>query len=488
MTNLHVRFRRRQARSRGQSLVEFSLVVVPFVFIMMGIFDLGRGIYMMNGTAEAAREIARVTSVHSGCPLNAVSCDLGSSTETASVVATQRRLVPGLAIEHRNRHHLRRHQRRRQGRQHLPLGRRLRPGAGHLEFRADHARREHVRQPRLRVIQPGEVLPVSKERQMDHEPARERQQGQVMVLFLLAIFAIIGMVGLVLDGGSVFAQRRDQQTAADLAAMAGAAAYLNATGTADQRVAYAEGVATSVATANGYVEGTSGVDIEFSMNAGSFFNEATVNLAKPHRNNFAAILGMPTWDVGVTATARSTFQANGARGAMPLLFNAEAFPGAVCNEEAGPCTPTGLPAAWHRQRGRAAGRHAVQLDDLLHGQRQPVQRELERRRRAHQRRRARIPSSTSTTTSGRSTPARTTRCSTNSSTTRSGTCSRCRWSTMTATWSAGDTSGSSRPRARSDKVITGYFVSPVNGEELVVNGGHKSGELFTGAYSVRLTN
>ena len=67
---------------------------------------------------------------------------------------------------------------------------------------------------------------------MDHEPARERQQGQVMVLFLLAIFAIIGMVGLVLDGGSVFAQRRDQQTAADLAAMAGAAAYLNATGTA----------------------------------------------------------------------------------------------------------------------------------------------------------------------------------------------------------------------------------------------------------------
>ena len=66
---------------------------------------------------------------------------------------------------------------------------------------------------------------------MDHGPARERQQGQVMVLFLLAIFAIIGMVGLVLDGGSVFAQRRDQQTAADLAAMAGAAAYLNATGT-----------------------------------------------------------------------------------------------------------------------------------------------------------------------------------------------------------------------------------------------------------------
>lgn len=102
MKNLHVRFRRRQARTRGQSLVEFSLVVVPFVFILMGIFDLGRGIYMMNGTAEAAREIARVTSVHSGCPLNAVTCDLGSSTETASVVDTQQGLVPGLTIDTSN--------------------------------------------------------------------------------------------------------------------------------------------------------------------------------------------------------------------------------------------------------------------------------------------------------------------------------------------------------------------------------------------------
>ena len=91
--------RRRSGRSRGQALVEFSLVIIPFFFLIMGIFDLGRGIYMMNGTAEAAREIARVTSVHSGCPINAVTCDLGSSAQTASVVATQRGLVPGLTID-----------------------------------------------------------------------------------------------------------------------------------------------------------------------------------------------------------------------------------------------------------------------------------------------------------------------------------------------------------------------------------------------------
>jgi hypothetical protein len=90
---------RRGPRSRGQALVEFSLVLIPFVLIIMGIFDLGRGIYMMNGTAEAAREVARVTSVHSGCPQDAPpGCDMGSSSETAQSVATQRGLVPGMTI------------------------------------------------------------------------------------------------------------------------------------------------------------------------------------------------------------------------------------------------------------------------------------------------------------------------------------------------------------------------------------------------------
>ena len=232
MTNLPVRFRRRQARSRGQSLVEFSLVIVPFVFILMGIFDLGRGIYMMNGTAEAAREIARVTSVHSGCPLNAVSCDLGSSSETGDVVQTQRGLMPGLTIDTSSDitcvdiSDV------------VKADNTCRWGVDYVRVRVTSTFTPITPivgmfgNPTFRVVQPGEVLPVIKERQMDHGPARERQQGQVMVLFLLAIFAIIGMVGLVLDGGSVFAQRRDQQTAADLAAMAGAAAYLNATGTA----------------------------------------------------------------------------------------------------------------------------------------------------------------------------------------------------------------------------------------------------------------
>ena len=78
-----------RSRSRGQALVEFSLTVVIFLVLLMGIFDFGRAIYMYNGVAEAAREIARVTSVHPGSTL-------GNSAETAAVVDTQKGLIPNL--------------------------------------------------------------------------------------------------------------------------------------------------------------------------------------------------------------------------------------------------------------------------------------------------------------------------------------------------------------------------------------------------------
>ena len=35
--------RKMRGRARGQALVEFSLVLIPFLLILMGIADLGRG-------------------------------------------------------------------------------------------------------------------------------------------------------------------------------------------------------------------------------------------------------------------------------------------------------------------------------------------------------------------------------------------------------------------------------------------------------------
>jgi Flp pilus assembly protein TadG len=74
---------------RGQAVTELALVLIPFMLMLFGILDLGRGMYAYNAVAEAAREIARVTSVHAGDTL-------GESDETAAVVSTQYALIPGM--------------------------------------------------------------------------------------------------------------------------------------------------------------------------------------------------------------------------------------------------------------------------------------------------------------------------------------------------------------------------------------------------------
>jgi Flp pilus assembly protein TadG len=83
----------RDARATGQALVEFALAVVVFVFLLMAVFDFGRAIFMYNGVSQAAREIARTTSVH---PYLSTTATLGQSPETQATITAQRALVPGL--------------------------------------------------------------------------------------------------------------------------------------------------------------------------------------------------------------------------------------------------------------------------------------------------------------------------------------------------------------------------------------------------------
>jgi len=88
--------RRRHGTERGQSLVEFSMVIIVFLVILMGIVDFGMAIYKYNGVSQAAREIARVTSVHPCATPGALTCSPGGSAQTAQVVNTQKNLIPGL--------------------------------------------------------------------------------------------------------------------------------------------------------------------------------------------------------------------------------------------------------------------------------------------------------------------------------------------------------------------------------------------------------
>ena len=87
--------RRRQRRDRGQALVEFSLALIPFLLLLMAVFDFGRAIYIYNGVSQAAREVARAASVHPNEDTNPV----GYSLEATRTIDTQVGLIPGLVVD-----------------------------------------------------------------------------------------------------------------------------------------------------------------------------------------------------------------------------------------------------------------------------------------------------------------------------------------------------------------------------------------------------
>ena len=60
-----------RSRSRGQALMEFALVAPNFFFVLFGIIEFGRSVYVTQVLNNAAREGARYAIVHgaaSQCP------------------------------------------------------------------------------------------------------------------------------------------------------------------------------------------------------------------------------------------------------------------------------------------------------------------------------------------------------------------------------------------------------------------------------------
>jgi Flp pilus assembly protein TadG len=55
--------RRREEDRRGQTLVEFALILPVFILLLVGIFDFGRAIYANNTISNASREAVRLAIV-----------------------------------------------------------------------------------------------------------------------------------------------------------------------------------------------------------------------------------------------------------------------------------------------------------------------------------------------------------------------------------------------------------------------------------------
>jgi Flp pilus assembly protein TadG len=56
--------RRRPPEERGQSLIEFAIVLPMVMLLLFGALDLGRGVFTYNTLAQAAREANRVAIVN----------------------------------------------------------------------------------------------------------------------------------------------------------------------------------------------------------------------------------------------------------------------------------------------------------------------------------------------------------------------------------------------------------------------------------------
>ena len=149
-------------------------------------------------------------------------------------------------------------------------------------------------------------------------PDGRGERGQVLVIFTLSIVVLLGMTGLVLDASSTYAQRREQQNAADMAAIAAANHYLISN---DEDAAIA--LATAIASQNGYTDGVLGATVDIAIDTSTGVG-VSVAIGGEHRNAFLGVAGMPTWGIGTSAEALAGFP-DTAYGAAPFVFSIGAF-------------------------------------------------------------------------------------------------------------------------------------------------------------------
>ncbi len=131
--------------------------------------------------------------------------------------------------------------------------------------------------------------------------ANQGEHGQAIVLIILAIVAMFGFVGLAVDGGRVFAEKRQAQNAADAAAYAAAIAAIEEE---DARAA-----ALGQAALNDYeTTGSTRVNLYHPPVEGPYAGDAEYYQVVIERNlgaTFGRAIGMTEYAVKSVAVARA---------------------------------------------------------------------------------------------------------------------------------------------------------------------------------------
>jgi len=122
-----------------------------------------------------------------------------------------------------------------------------------------------------------------------------REEGQALVMVAVMMVGLVSVVGLVSDGGLVFAQRRDLQNAADAAAAAAAMQIDEEAYRATGDVVLDERWARE--TAARYLDAEDGVSYEISTSS----DAVEVSVSRQASTSFLGLIGID--DVGVSARA-----------------------------------------------------------------------------------------------------------------------------------------------------------------------------------------
>ncbi len=122
--------------------------------------------------------------------------------------------------------------------------------------------------------------------------------GQVLVMFALMLVCLVGMTGLAIDGGMAYLEKRRAQSAADLAALAGA---VDLPGAPVSSVANA----TDYAAKNGYTDGTESASVSVVTPYKGNPAQLEVTVRRDVQMTFMRLLGFDQVNVGARAVAQA---------------------------------------------------------------------------------------------------------------------------------------------------------------------------------------
>src|SRR5881296_1021770 len=150
----------------------------------------------------------------------------------------------------------------------------------------------------------------------------KNQEGFVLVVVAVLLFALIGFLGLAIDIGVLYSARTSAQGVADAAALAGAFTFINDTKSPQPQTASDN--ALQVALNNSILgHPVAAGDVNVNVDVGN--RRVTVDVQSTQNTYFARALGVQTANVGVEAVAEAAQYATGSACTKPWFIPNTAF-------------------------------------------------------------------------------------------------------------------------------------------------------------------